>query len=296
VSKNNSIEYGLDRLESDPVICAGAESSTANNADQAVIRYIPGLVDLAFDRVTTTQKLIRGELAKLESSVINTGNTASGEITVVAALPAGTRLVETWSPDWDCAFGDGVANGQAGWRCTHAPLLPGQISEPVIFTTELGDVQPGDTLTLTATASTAMTETNPDNNRARDSVTVEPWATVRGTVWLDSNFNGTRDAGENGISGIHIDPVSLQAQSDGGGQSAWGTMNADGTYEAYVRPGTYRVDLTAWYPYEFIDSVDSDLIYHEHVLGSSSAYGYTDWFTTATGVETVLDAGVRSYS
>jgi hypothetical protein len=40
----------------------------------------------------------------------------------------------------------------------------------------------------------------------------------------------------------------------------------------------------------------SDLISHEHVLGASSAYGHTDWFTTATGDETVLDAGVRSCS
>lgn len=301
VAENVTIPVGIpsgtagESLTVSATVSGGAESSTANNTDQAVIRYVPGLVDLAFEPVTTTQKLIRGEFAKLQSSVSNTGNTASGEITVVAALPAGTRRLETSSENWDCAFGEGLADGQTGWQCKHAPLLPGQTSEPVDFMTELVDVQAGDTLTLTAAASTTMTETNTDNNTAQDNITVEPWATVRGTVWLDSNFNGVRDEGENGISG-HIDPVSLSAQTGGGGQSAWGTVNPDGTYQAYVRPGSYRVNLTVWYPYEFIDSVDSDLIYHEHVWGASSAYGYTDWFSIAAGDEAVLDAGVRSYS
>jgi len=277
-------------------VSGGAESSTANNTDQAVIRYVPALVDLEVDPATTTQELVPGEQVKLITSVRSTGNTAAEDVTVVAALPAGMREVEAWSEGWDCAFGEGLADGQTGWRCTHAPLLPGQTTEPVnLVAVLLDDVRAGDTLTLTAAASTSTPETNTDNNTAQDSITVAPWATVRGTVWLDSNFNGVRDAGENGIP-TSIDTVSLSAQTGGGGQSAWGTANPDGTYQAYVRPGTYRVYLTVWYPYEFIDSVDSDLIYHEHVLGASSANGYTDWFTVAAGDEAVLDAGARKYA
>jgi hypothetical protein len=47
-----------------------------------------------------------------------------------------------------------------------------------------------------------------------------------------------------------------------------------------------------WYPY----AVDSDLIYHEHLLGAMSARGYSDWFTVAVGDEVVVDAGTRKYA
>jgi hypothetical protein len=72
-------------------------------------------------------------------------------------------------------------------------------------------------------------------------------------------------------------------------------VNADGTYQAYVHPGSYRVEITVWQPYGFIDSVDSDLIYHERNTATLRAYGYTGWFTTAAGDDAVLDAGVQTY-
>lgn len=281
-----------DSLTVSATVSGGTESSTANNTDEAVIRYLPGFLDLAVDPATTTQELVRGERAALNTSVRNTGNITSGDITVVAALPAGTRAAETSPESWDCSFGEGLADGRTGWRCTHAPLTPGQTTEPVSLSAELVDVQPGDTVTLAATVSSTTPETDTTNNTAEDVVTVVPWAVVRGIVWLNTDFNTVRDEGENGIPDVGaIDRVVVSPQA--GGQATWATVNPDGTYQAYVRAGSYRVEFTVWQPYEFIDSVDSDLIYHEHVLGASSAYGYTDWFTTAGGDEVVLDAGVR---
>ncbi|GAB3818000.1 hypothetical protein [Micromonospora zhanjiangensis] len=71
------------------------------------------------------------------------------------------------------------------------------------------------------------------------------------------------------------------------------TVNPDGSYVAYARPGTYRVEFYVQDPHEFIDSTDSDLVYHWNETGGYNNYGYTDWFTATTGDQVTLDAGVN---
>ncbi|MEU2614808.1 hypothetical protein ABZ570_24960 [Micromonospora sp. NPDC007271] len=272
----------------------GTESSTTNNTGEATVRYIPSTVDLDFVPAAITQQLLPGEQAQLITSVRNTGNSPSGDVTVTTPVPTGTRGWETYNEGWDCAFGDGVADGRTGWRCVHGPLRPGQTSEPLEFDVTLTDVTAGDVVTIEATASTTSTETTLDNNTARNTITVEQGAVVRGIVWVDSNRNGVRDAGEGGapVGNGGIDHIDLIPQT--AGQPGYPvTVNVDGTYVAYVRTGTYRVEFYVQDPHEFIDSVDSDLIYHWNETGGYNNYGYTDWFTVATGDQVALDAGVN---
>ena len=70
------------------------------------------------------------------------------------------------------------------------------------------------------------------------------------------------------------------------------TVNPDGTYQAYVRAGSYRVEFAVQDPHEFIDSPDSDLFHHWNETGGWNNVGHTGWFTVQTGDEVVLDAGV----
>ncbi|MET7966990.1 hypothetical protein [Micromonospora sp. NPDC005305] len=295
-----SIPFGLpagtagDTLTVTATAKTGVESSTANNTGQATMRYIPSTVDLDFEPAATTQQLLPGEQAQLITSVRNTGNSPSGDVTVTTPVPVGTRGWETFNEGWDCAFGDGVADGRTGWRCIHAPLRPGQTSEPLEFAATLTDVTVGQVVTIEATASTTSTETTLDNNTARDTVTVEQGAIVRGTVWVDSNRNGVRDAGEGGapVGSGGIDHIELVPQTSG--QPGYlVTVNPDGTYVAYARAGTYRLEFFVQDPHEFVDSVDSDLIYHWNETGGYNNYGYTDWFAVATGDEVTRDAGVN---
>ncbi|MEU6074900.1 hypothetical protein [Micromonospora sp. NPDC047074] len=283
-----------DTLTATATASAGTESSTANNTGQATLRYIPSTVDLDFVPAATTQRLLPNEQAQLITSVRNTGNSPSGDVTVTTPVPAGMRGWETYNEGWECAFGDGVADGRTGWRCIRGPLQPGQTSEPLTFAANLTDVTAGDVVTIEATASTTSTEATLGNNTARNTVTVEQGAVVRGIVWVDSNRNGVRDATEGGapVGNGGIDHITLIPQTSGQPGSTV-TVNPDGTYVGYVRSGTYRVEFHVRDPHEFVDSVDSDLIYHWNETGGYTNYGYTDWFTVAIGDQVTLDAGVN---
>ncbi|MFE9201943.1 hypothetical protein [Micromonospora sp. NPDC007230] len=300
VADTLAIPFGLsagtagDVLTISATARTGAESSTANNTGQASVRYIPSTVDLDVVPAATTQQLLTNEYVNASTSVRNTGNTPSGEVTVTIPVPAGMRGAETSSEGWDCAFGDGVADGQTGWRCLHRTLRPGETSEPLYYGGILTATTVGDVVTLEATAATTSPETTLENNTARHTITVEQGAIVRGTVWVDGNNNRVWDSCEVGApvgsEGIdRIDVVPAPGQGSGG----LTTVNPDGTFTAYVRSGTYRVQFHVHYPHDFIDSVDSDLIYYWNETGGAN-YGYTDWVTVAAGDEVTLDAGVRS--
>ncbi|MEU4476459.1 hypothetical protein AB0F68_00035 [Micromonospora sp. NPDC023966] len=271
------------------------DSTTTNNTGRASVRYVPSTVDLEFVPAGNSQQLLPNEYVNLSASVRNTGNSPSGEVTVTIPVPAGVQGSETSSEGWDCAFGDGVADGRTGWRCMHGPLQPGQTSEQLYYGGMLTATTVGEVVTVEATAATTAPETTLDNNTARHTITVEQGAIIRGTVWVDGNNNRVWDScevgapvGSEGIS--RIDVVTAPGQPGSGGLT---TINPDGTFIAYVRSGTYRVQFHVYHPHDFIDSVDSDLIYYWNETGGAN-YGYTDWVTVATGDEVTLDAGVRS--
>ncbi|MFF5200870.1 hypothetical protein ACFY3B_14825 [Micromonospora parva] len=273
----------------------GTESSTANNIGQASVRYIPSTMDLEFVPAATSQQLLPNEYVNVSTSLRNSGNSPSGEVTVTIPVPAGMQGSEMSSEGWDCAFGDGVADGRTGWRCIHSPLWPGETSEQLYYGGILTSTTVGDVVTMEATAATTLPETTLENNTARHTVTVEQGAIVRGTVWVDGNNNRVWDTCEVGApvgyEGIYRIEVATQPGSSG--SAGLTTINPDGTFTAYVRPGTYRVQFHVYDPHEFIDSIDSDLIYYWNETGGAN-YGHTDWVTVATGDEVTLDAGVRS--
>jgi hypothetical protein len=270
-----------------------AESSIANNTGQATVRYIPGTVDLELNGSPTNDSMINGEVTGLSLSLRNSGTSPSGDVTVVAPLPAGLSRYSEGGDGWDCAFGGDLAAGQPGWRCTHGPLQAGENTSPFGFYATVAGT-PGDVITMTATAATTSTETTLDNNTQQNTVTVLQPATIRGTVWVDSDRDGIRDAGEPGAppGPGGIDHIVVDAQTVGQ-PGTLATVNPDGTYVAQVRPGTHRVEFYVQDPYSYIDSADSDLVYYNN-YSAPNRYGYSDWITLAGGEETVIDAAVRS--
>ncbi|RLP93853.1 hypothetical protein EAD89_05060 [Micromonospora sp. BL4] len=270
----------------------GRESSTANNTGQASLRYIPGTVDVGFVSESSDHELIDGEVFGLSSYVSNSGTSPSGDLTVTVPLPTGAVRYSESNEGWACDYGDDLAGGQPGWRCTHGPLRPGENSAGLDIAATISGANPGDVLDLTATLSTSSTETTLDNNTLRTRVTVLQPATVRGVVWVDSDRDNVRDAGEPGAppgeQGIY------QIVVGGQGFGAVATVNPDGTYTAQVRPGTYRTEFYVRDPYSFITSPDSDLVYYLNETGGSNRYGHSDWVTLTSGEEAVIDAGVVS--
>ncbi|MET7752091.1 hypothetical protein [Micromonospora sp. NPDC005367] len=296
-----SIPFGIpagtagDTLTVTATASTGTESSITNNTGQAHVGYVPSTVDLEFVPAATNQQLLPNEYVNLSSSVRNTGNSPSAEVTVTIPVPTGLQGSETSSEGWDCAFGDGLADGRTGWRCIHGPLQPGQTSEELYYGGLLTATTVGDVVTVEATAATTPLETTTENNTARHTITVEQGAIVRGTVWVDGNNNQVWDACEVGapVGPEGIDRISVLPAPGQSGSGGLTTVNPDGTFTAYVRSGTYRVEFQVNHPHDFIDSVDSDLVYYWNETGGAN-YGYTDWVTVATGDEVTLDAGVRS--
>jgi hypothetical protein len=295
-----SIRYGIpagtigDVMTVRADVTAGPESSTANNTVQTTLRYIQGHVDLELTTTSPEQEVITGELASISPRVRNTGNLPSEPVTVTVPLPAGMTHYSESGTGWDCAFGDTLADGGPGWRCTHGPLQPGQLSGETTIVATVTDANPGDVLTMTATASTSSPETTVDNNTTRATITVLEPATVRGTVWLDADRDGVRDTEESGISGQYIDQIVAVSQVSGM-PGALATVNPDGTYLIRMRPGSYRVEFLINSLYLFTTSADSDLVYYDNYVSQYVRYGHSGSFTLAGGEQTVVDAAVVSY-
>jgi uncharacterized repeat protein (TIGR01451 family) len=265
-------------------VSTGPESSTANNTDAVDLRYIRTTVDL---EVTTSspdqQQVVVGEVVALEATVRNAGTGPSGYVVVRVPLPAGMTRQSESGDGWDCLLGRDSSGSY--WRCTHGPLRGGETA-PMRVAATVTSANPGDVFTLAATASTTSTETTLDNNTAQTTASVLQPATVRGTVWLDADRDGLRDAGEDGVSGESIDHILIDPQTEGQ-PDILATVNLDGTYVAQVRPGTHRVEFRIW-PHDFTAATDSDVVSFDN----STGYGYSGWFTLAAGEEAVIDAAV----
>ncbi|MFU8851520.1 hypothetical protein ACNAW0_11135 [Micromonospora sp. SL1-18] len=270
----------------------GSESSLANNTGTATLRYIPATVDLDFTAEPTEYQMINGEVTGFTTYVRNSGRARSGEVTVNVPLPAGLIEYDASGDGWTCAYGDTAADGLPGYHCTYAPLWAGQTSDLLSVAAKISGAEPNDVLDMVATVSNPVPDVNPDNDTVRTRVTVLEPVTIRGTVWVDSDRDGVRDEGEAGAAAGSISQIVLDAQAVGQ-PGAVATVNADGTYLAQARPGTYRVEFWVKDPYLYTDSADSDLVYYDNFSGFSR-YGYSGWLTLAGGEEAVVDAAVVS--
>ncbi|MGW4295167.1 hypothetical protein ACWEH1_19205 [Micromonospora chersina] len=270
----------------------GSESSLTNNAGTATLRYIPATVDLDFTAEPAEYQMINGEVVGFTTYVENNGRAKSGEVAVTVPLPAGLVEYSASGDGWTCTYGDTAAEGLPGYRCTYAPLWNGLRSNMLTVVAAISGAQPGDVLDMVATVSNPVPDVNPDNDTVRTRVNVAEPVTIRGTVWVDSDRDGVRDVGEAGAPSSGISQIVLDAQAEGQ-PGAVATVNADGTYVAQARPGTYRVEFWLKDPYLYTDSADSDLIYYDNITGINK-YGYSDWMTLAGGEEAAVDAAVVS--
>jgi hypothetical protein len=137
------------------------ETATENNTDKAKIAYT-AVADLAVELIgdgTDVSNLGGREYAVVR--VTNVGTAPVSDIRVTIDPPAGTwvQLENFPADEWQCDV------SAAPWVCTHGELVPGAISVidiPVMFPPGTT----GDTMTMTATASTTTPERSLANNSA----------------------------------------------------------------------------------------------------------------------------------
>jgi uncharacterized repeat protein (TIGR01451 family) len=148
------------------VSTSSQETATTNNADKAKVAYT-AVADLAVELIgdgTDVSNLGGRQYAVVR--VTNVGTAPVSDVRVMIDPPAGSwvQLENFPADEWSC---DVTA---APWVCTRGALAPGAIAVldiPVMFPAGTS----GDTMTMTATASTTTPERLLANNNAQVSFT-----------------------------------------------------------------------------------------------------------------------------
>ncbi len=168
-------------------------------------------------------------------------------------------------------------------------LVFGTGNPGLVFTTPLAGTAAVDSDADASGQTAAFTLASGSSDTTRDAgILPFTGASLGNLVWVDTNFDGIKDAGENGLAGV---AVSL-LDSATGQLLATTTTAAGGAYQfTNLVPGTYAVKFTPPAGYKFVlpqqgsdPEVDSD---------PDPATGVTAAVTLAAGAsDQTLDAGI----
>lgn len=226
-----------------PDLSADGERDITNNADSIQIDVIAE-VDLEVIKSVSPAEAIVGTNLAYTITVTNNGPSPAADVLVVDTLPAGVAFVSGTGPNGEAlsAVG-GVITVDGGDLANDGSF---QITINAVVATIGNKVN-------SVTVSSATQESNPSNNTATASTSIDPSSsTFSGLVFLDRNNNGVQDAGEAGIP----DVVLTMGGSDflGNTVNFTVTTDANGDYQfANLARGTYVVTQTQ--PEEFRDGM-----------------------------------------
>lgn len=235
-------------LSNTATVAAPNESNTNNNTS-TVVTNVEQLVDLRVTKVDNDggQNVAPGDTIIYTVTVVNNGPSTATNVVLTDTLPANVTFDAGNSSPSPFSNVSGILTYNIG---TLAPSASSVITIAVIVDDEFIG-----TLTNTASATAAETESNPANNSASSSsvVAVVP-ASISGTVFVDRNNNGVIDSNDPGIGGVVITLTGIDFTSTTVNRST--VTAANGTYVfANLLPGTYQVVET--HPTFFPDGQDS---------------------------------------
>jgi hypothetical protein len=154
------------------VSTSSQETATVNNTDKARVAYT-SVADLAMELLfADTEVSSLGGRSSVQARVTNVGTAEVADVRLTMDPPPGGRVqLENFTTDeWQCDV------AAAPWVCTRGALAPGAfayLNIPLLFSPGTT----GDTMTMTATASTTTAERSPTNNSAETTfryITPEP--------------------------------------------------------------------------------------------------------------------------
>ncbi|MEM1181382.1 MAG: DUF11 domain-containing protein, partial [Acidobacteriota bacterium] len=142
-------------------VAANESDPTSSNDSATEATAVSAVSDLSITKVDSQDPVIGGDTFSYTLTVTNAGPSTAVAVTVVDTLPAGVTLVST----------SGCAEDPAGVpTCTLGDLAPGaSASFQVDVTAPLGD----DTITNTATVSSASTDPDTSDNTATEDTVVQ---------------------------------------------------------------------------------------------------------------------------
>jgi hypothetical protein len=154
------------------VSSSSLETATTNNTDKAKLTYT-AVADLAMELLfADTEVSNLGGRSFVQARVTNVGTAEVADVRLTMDPPPGGRVqLENFTTDeWQCDV------AAAPWVCTRGALAPGAfayLNIPLLFSPGTT----GDTMTMTATASTTTAERSLTNNTAETTfryITPEP--------------------------------------------------------------------------------------------------------------------------
>src|SRR5215475_627716 len=238
---------GTDATVSATVSTSSLETSTANNTGKATIRYT-FIADLATELLgVDTEWSNLGGRAYVQARVTNVGTAPVSDIRLTMTPPAGTEVwLDLFTADeWQCQL------ATAPWVCTRGALAAGELAYLNIPLRYPAGTT-GDTVQMTATASTSTPERSLANNSAEKTfryvtpapadvaltgVNVYPQQVLAGdqvTIWMQVDNIGGSPADNVTVrlplpdtvqpvssAGSGADWTCAVTQDAGGGQRVW---------------------------------------------------------------------------
>ena len=225
---------------------AGENDATNNSA--SVDLTVTDRVDIRVAKTVSATDAQAGDTLTYTITVTNDGPSVAETVTATDTLPAGVTFVSGTGPNNEAlAVNNGVVTVNGGDVANG-----GSFNFTIIATINAGAGTPQ---TNSVTVSTTTSETNLGNNTATVVTNVDPMtASIAGSVYVDANNNGVREAGEDGIENVAITLTGTDAQGNNVNLNT--TTDANGDYIfANLAAGTYTVQETQ--PAGFIDGIDT---------------------------------------
>ncbi|WP_425400642.1 beta strand repeat-containing protein [Aeoliella sp.] len=240
-------------LTNTATVSAANEDDTSNNTATAMTS-VDETIDLAVTKVDDDgdADVAPGDTIVYTVTVRNNGPSTATNVVLTDNLPANL----TFNTGASTPTPDSVVGGPStGTTLTYnLGTLASGASTDITISATVSSTFVG-TLTNTASATADETETTTANNSATSQslVAVSP-SSIAGSVYVDSNNNGVRDAGEQGIANVTVTLTGTDFTTAAVNQVT--TTAADGTYQfANLLPGTYQ--LTESHPAFFPDGQDA---------------------------------------
>lgn len=218
---NNTATGTITNTATVPDLSAAGENDVTNNSGTVDVTVVP-VVDLAISKTVSSANATFADSLTYTVTVTNNGPSTASTVVVTDTLPAGVT------------FTSGTGPTGAALTATNGVVTVngGDLANGGSFTfTVNGNVAAGATTTQTntATVTSSTQESDSTNNTATATTTIDPSdGSIAGSVFIDANANGIRDAGETGIPNNIINLTGTDALGRTINQQA--TTDANGDY------------------------------------------------------------------
>ncbi len=214
-------------------LSAVGENDSANNSDTADVTVVAE-ADLAVSKTVSSSALEVGSTLTYTIDVNNFGPSAASNVVITDALPAGVSFVSGTGPSGE------VLSEAGGVVTANVPTMTAGASGTMTINVNI-EAGAASTITNSVGISSDTGDSNTANDSATANTTVDPKvSSISGTVFIDINDNGIREAGEGPIENVQITLTGTDLLGAIATQIVFTDANGDYSFTSLAQ-GTYEV-------------------------------------------------------